>query len=94
MGRQLFIISVKMSEGRWSTVIFRAVASNGQTAQALTSATFFSVSVLLFVVIVNTLNTWEDNFTMDNASVIIFSGNGPDFLFNFSSTLVPDTLTL
>ena len=50
-------------------LISRAVASMRQ-AEALASAIFFLFSVIFFLF--NTLNTWEENLTIDIASVIIF----------------------
>lgn len=55
--------------GQWLTIVhslytFRAVASKRQT-EAL-------ASVFLFFWIKGIINTWEENFTLNNASVIMF----------------------
>ena len=60
----------KWLEGSKVSDILRAIASMRQT-EALASVVFF---FFLF----NTLNTWEENLTMDIASVITFFGYGPD----------------
>jgi len=54
--------------------VHRAVASMRQTEVLASVISSFSQSFFAF----NTLNTWEENLTMDIASVIIFfSGYGP-----------------